>query len=200
MSMWQVSQARRTVLAVVTTSVLTFSLISCGGGGDGGDKAADKPSTGQTAAPQENGTGGKGTVADDSEVVLSIKGQDGIVLDVNSVIRDSGGFVTVNGVLKNTSDKDYSDAILWTGSELDLIRAAGASFAGATMVDKAEKKRYYVLRDTENRPLATMKIGNIKANSEQNVFMQFPAPPESTAEVDLQIPTFQNATLEITGE
>ncbi|SEQ60800.1 hypothetical protein [Streptomyces radiopugnans] len=198
---WQTPRIRRTAVAITASLTLAFTLAGCGGGEDGGgDKTTDKPSAGRTADSQEGGTGGKGRVADDSEVIVSVKGPESIVLDVNSVVRDSGGFVTVNGVLKNTSDEDFVGATRWTGPELELIRAAGGSLAGATLVDKAEKKRYYVLRDTENRPLATMKIGTVKANSEQNVFMQFPAPPESTVEVDLQIPTFQNATLEITGE
>ncbi|MFH0242566.1 hypothetical protein ACGRHY_09015 [Streptomyces sp. HK10] len=199
MSMWQIRQARRAALATTVAAALTFTLSACGGD-DGGDKAADKPSIEQTNDSQGKGTGGTGEVADDSKVIVTLKGPEDIILDINSVVRDAGGFVTVNGVLKNTGDKEFYETSLWTGPELDLKKGAGGgSLGGASLVDKEEKKRYYTLRDTENRPLATMGIPSVKANSELNVFMQFPAPPENTAHVDLQIPTFQTATVEITG-
>ncbi|WP_240957547.1 hypothetical protein [Streptomyces barkulensis] len=198
MSMWQIHQVRRAAVAV-TAAALTFTLSACGGG-DGEDKVADKPSAEQTTGSQDEGTGGSGEVADDSKVIVTLKGPEDIVLDINSVVRDAGGFVTVNGVLKNTGGKEFYETSLWTGPELDLKKGAGGgSMGGASLVDKAEKKRYYTLRDTENRPLATMGIPSVKANSELNVFMQFPAPPENTTHVDLQIPTFQPATVEITG-
>ncbi|URN13090.1 hypothetical protein LUW77_20630 [Streptomyces radiopugnans] len=198
--MWQIHQVRRAAVAATAVAALAFTLSACGGG-DGEDKAADKPSTEQTTGSQDKGTGGTGEVADDSKVIVTLKGPEDIVLDVNSVVRDAGGFVTVNGVLKNTGDKEFYDTATWTGPELAMIKGAGGgSLGGASLVDKKEKKRYYVLRDTENRPLATMGIPSIKANSELNVFMQFPAPPENTTHVDLGIPTFQLATVEITGE
>jgi hypothetical protein len=199
--MWQTSQLRRAAAAVTVAAALAFTVAGCGAG-DEGEKESGTPSSSQTPADsQGSGSEGKGEVADDSKVIVTLKGPGGIVLDLNSVVRDSGGFVTVNGVLKNTSDEKFFKTSVWTGPELELIKGAGgSSLGGATLVDKAEKKRYYTLRDTENRPLASTGLGTIEANSKLNVFMQFPAPPESTTEVDLQIPTFQNATVEITGE
>ncbi|MFE5871091.1 hypothetical protein ACFQ6V_20910, partial [Streptomyces roseifaciens] len=123
----------------------------------------------------------------------------GIVLDITSATRSAGGFVTVQGNLKNTVDKKFYDTQQWTGPELDVIRGAGgSSFGGATLVDEKEKKRYYTLRDTENRPLTSMGIAIIEPNSEQKVFMQFPAPPKTTSQVDLQIPSFQSVALTLT--
>ncbi|MFP8907418.1 hypothetical protein [Streptomyces atacamensis] len=200
MSMWQIHQVRRAAVAATAAAALTFTLSACGGG-EGEDKAADKPSTEQTSGSQDKGTGGTGEVVDDSKVIVTLKGPEDIVLDLNSVVRDAAGFVTVNGVLKNTGSKEFYETSLWTGPELDLKKGAGGgSLGGASLVDKEEKKRYYTLRDTENRPLATTGIPSVKANSELNVFMQFPAPPENTTHVDLEIPTFQPATVEITGE
>ncbi|WP_199896503.1 hypothetical protein [Streptomyces niger] len=200
MSMWQIPRARRTVAAASLTAALAFTLSACGD--DGGGTETRLPSSTRHTADQ----GGENRARqpeqpeqpDDSTVIATLQGPQGITLDVTSAIRDSSGFVTVNGNLKNSSDDDFTDTSQWTGPELAMKRAAGDSLGGATLVDKTEKKRYYTLRDTENRPLATTGLGIVAGNSDQKVFMQFPAPPKGTTEVDLQIPTFQSVSLALT--
>jgi hypothetical protein len=66
-----------------------------------------------------------------------------------------------------------------------------------TLVDKAEKKRYYVLRDTDGFPLTTTGISLVKAGESVAFFAQFPAPPDSTSQVDIQVPLMPTATIEI---
>ncbi len=51
--------------------------------------------------------------------------------------------------------------------------------AGMTLVDSKGKKRYYVLRDTDNRPLTTANYTpGIEASKSLAFFAQFPAPPD----------------------
>jgi hypothetical protein len=66
-------------------------------------------------------------------------------------------------------------------------------------VDSKGKKRYYVLRDTDGRPLTTTGLTTIKAGGTVAVFMQFPAPPSTTAEVSFELPTFPVGTIKISG-
>ncbi|MGW1880838.1 hypothetical protein [Streptomyces sp. NPDC001970] len=190
----------RAAAAVTAAVALTFTLAACGGGDDkaGDDAGTQSESPGKGGSEQQE----QGNKPQESETVIAtIKGQDEITLEVTSVVRDSGGFVTVKGHVKNAGDKDFYGTKMWTGPELDIKKGAGgSSMAGATLVDKSEKKRYYILRDTENRPLATTGIPVLKAGSTTPVFMQFPAPPESTTEVDFEMPTFAASTLKITGE
>ncbi|MFI9030589.1 hypothetical protein [Streptomyces sp. NPDC053560] len=202
MSMWQITRARRMVAAASLAAALALTLSSCGedgnrsantaaGQGTEGGKGEDRAKEPEQAEQPEQ--------PDDSRVIATLKGADGISLDVTSATRDSGGFVTVNGVIKNSSDSEYFGTDFWTGPELALQKGAGGgSLGGASLIDKAEKKRYYTLRDTEDRPLTTLGLSSIKPRSENRVFMQFPAPPKSTTEVDLQIPTFQSASLALT--
>ncbi|WP_246430474.1 hypothetical protein [Streptomyces rectiverticillatus] len=180
---------------------MALTLSACGS-----DDKEEKPESGRSA--QQDGPGkddgrseqeSQSKRPDDTKVIATLKGPKGIVLDITSVTRSSGGFVTLNGNLKNTSDEKFYDTQVWSGPELNVIRGAGgSSLGGATLVDEKEKKRYYTLRDTENRPLATTGIPVIDENSEQKVYMQFPAPPKSTTQVDLQIPTFQSVVLTLT--
>ncbi|MFF0486375.1 hypothetical protein [Streptomyces sp. NPDC004435] len=73
----------------------------------------------------------------------------------------------------------------------------GTSLGGATLVDSVGKKRYYVLRDTDGRPLTTTNLDSLGPGKSTAVFMQFPAPPASTTEVSFQLPTFEPATLKL---
>ncbi|GAA3297225.1 hypothetical protein GCM10020295_29230 [Streptomyces cinereospinus] len=84
------------------------------------------------------------------------------------------------------------------GNETEILRH-GMSLGGATLVDSKDKKRYYVLRDTDGRPLTTTGFSSLKAGESLAVFMQFPSPPASSAEVILQLPTFASATFPVSG-
>ncbi|MCB5182468.1 hypothetical protein [Streptomyces antimicrobicus] len=181
--------------AVVVAAALALALAGCGGGDDG------KPKSGQSApaASQQSGSQKQSPTAGEpaaTEVLATVSGEEGIVLEVNSARRDPGGFLTVSGQLKNTSGKDFTHTTAWRGNELT---SSGESVAGATLVDKAAKKRYYVLRDTEGRCLCTTGVNMISAGKSIPFFVQFPAPPASTAEADFSLPTFATATVKISG-
>ncbi|MFI5981617.1 hypothetical protein ACIBEA_12145 [Streptomyces sp. NPDC051555] len=183
--------------AVAVAAVLALTLAGCGGGDDKKPQGDAKPS----AAPSQGGTSKKPTTdtapsAEPTEVLATTNGDPGIVLTVNAAARDQGGFVTVSGQIKNNTDKVFTKVTAWRGDEKN---ASGTSVAGATLVDKPGKKRYYVLRDTESRCLCTTGITRIEPGATIPFFAQFPAPPATTAEVDFSLPTFATATIKISG-
>jgi hypothetical protein len=130
--------------------------------------------------------------------MAELKGSDGLILQITSAVRDSGGFVTVNANLKNDGAKSAVIPAQTSGDETEII-AHGPSFGGATLVDSKGKKRYYVLRDTDGRPLTTVGLSTIESGQTLPVFMQFPSPPSGTSDVTLQLPTFSTATIQISG-
>ncbi|MEU9013359.1 hypothetical protein AB0D12_27085 [Streptomyces sp. NPDC048479] len=201
--MRQISQARRAAAAVTAAVALIFALAACGSDGDRPDKDSDSgqstPDNG--GAVDQGGKGDPGSAKPQPDkVIATLKGEKGIELDIAAAVRDSGGFVTINGNLRNTTDQDFQDTTDWRGSELEIAQAVGGgSLAGATFVDSKEKKRYYVLRDTENRPLVTT-LSSVEAKSTVPVFMQFPAPPETVNQVTFSLPTFQSVTLRLGSE
>src|SRR5690606_27896103 len=132
------------------------------------------------------------------EPLAELRGQDGLLLALTTAERDSGGFLTINGELKNEGAKRIAVPAVLRGNETEIIRH-GRTLGGATLVDSKGKKRYYVLRDTDGRPLTTTDLGIIKPGETIPVFMQFPAPPTSTTEVSFQLPTFPSATIEVSG-
>jgi hypothetical protein len=104
----------------------------------------------------------------------------------------------VNGTLKNDGGKSVVVPAQVTGDETEIVKH-GPSLGGATLVDSKGKKRYYVLRDTEGRPLTTTSLGTLEAGQSLPVFMQFPTPPADTTEVTFQLPTFSSGTIKISG-
>ncbi|MEW2584183.1 hypothetical protein [Streptomyces virginiae] len=184
--------------AVAGAAVLALTLAGCGGNGeDSKPKGEQKPST-----PQSQGSGAQTPAPSASQgseptaVIATVNGASGMTLAINSLQRDPGGFLTVNGQIKNTGSQSFTGTSAWRGIEL---KGSGESVAGATLVDKAGKKRYYVLRDTEARCLCTTGISSVDPGQVVPFFAQFPAPPTSTTEVEFSLPTFATATVKISG-
>ncbi|MCY0940693.1 hypothetical protein [Streptomyces antarcticus] len=195
MSIRQLVKVRGGAAAAIAV-VFALTLAGCGGSGDDGKQKDPK----QPSAPQSAAAGAptpsKGQTSEPAEVIATLNGEAGMALAINSVRRDPGGFLTVNGQIKNTGSQSYKDTVAWRGIEL---KGTGESVAGATLVDKVGKKRYYVLRDTEARCLCTTGVSSVDAGQVIPFFAQFPAPPVSTSEVEFSLPTFATATVKISG-
>ncbi|MFD5419778.1 hypothetical protein ACFWJT_17355 [Streptomyces sp. NPDC127069] len=183
--------------ALAVATLLALTAAGCGGGGGSDAKDASKPSQ-----PQSQNAGAQASAPAKEQssapavVIATLKGQEGMVLEINSVQRDPGGFLTVNGQIKNTGNEAFAGTSAWRGIEL---KGSGESLAGATLVDKVGKKRYYVLRDTESRCLCTTGFSSVAPGQVLPFFAQFPAPPASTTEVEFSLPTFATATVKISG-
>ncbi|MGA5583644.1 hypothetical protein ACPCIY_21375 [Streptomyces thermodiastaticus] len=192
MSMWCTAKARKGMVALTAAVGLAVGLSGCGG-----DDDSKEPQ--RAASASKSHASDVSAQEDTSQApVAELKGQEGLILQVTSVQRDPGGFVTVNGRLKNDGAKSVVVPPQTSGNETEIVKN-GPSLGGATLVDPKGKKRYYVLRDTDGRPLTSTGLGNLEAGQTLPVFMQFPAPPESTTEVTLQLPTFSSATVKISG-
>ncbi|MEU9439488.1 hypothetical protein AB0D42_00880 [Streptomyces sp. NPDC048304] len=193
MSMRFTARARKGMVALTVAAGLAVGVAGCGGGG-GDDKKPDHSASG----PRTSGSDPSTQEGQSDRPLAELKGSDGLLLQIVSAQRDSGGFVTVNGTLKNDGAQTVVIPSALSGNETEIIKN-GRSLGGATLVDPQGKKRYYVLRDTEGRPLTTTGFSTLKAGDTLAVFMQFPAPPVNTSEAEFQLPTFTSATIKISG-
>ncbi|MEU6605366.1 hypothetical protein ABZ922_09920 [Streptomyces shenzhenensis] len=193
MSIRFTAKARRGTAALAVAVGLSVCAGGCGGGG-GDDRKPEK----SASASQDGGSGPSAQEGTSDEPLAELRGPDGLNLKITSAARDSGGFITVNAELKNDGGADAVLSSQLTGNETEIMKN-GQSFGGATLVDSKSKKRYYVLRDTDGRPLTTAGVQTVKAGDTVPVFMQFPAPPASTTEVTFQLPTFPTASIQISG-
>nr|WP_124272478.1 hypothetical protein [Streptomyces sp. ADI96-15] len=182
----------RSVLGVVAmANVLGLVLTGCGNGGGGEDRPPSEgesrgSSASEGATPQPSATEGK--------VLAQIKGGD-VAVTVKSAVRDGGGFLTVSGDVQNIGSGIWL-ASDWQSDEREL-KKNGGSLAGATIVDTTAKKKYLVLRDTTGRCLCTKFEGGVDEGKTMDWYAQFPAPPQESEKVELQIGTMPPATIQI---
>ncbi|MFB8772441.1 hypothetical protein [Streptomyces broussonetiae] len=193
MSIRCTTKARRGMVALTAAAGLALGVAACSGGGSGDEKPQAS-----TSAPKGGGSQPSAQEGQSETPLAELKGTNGLLLQISSAERDSGGFVTVNGTLKNDGSGSIALPAALSGNETEIIRN-GRSLGGATLVDSKGKKRYYVLRDTDGRPLTTTGLSTIKSGDSVAVFMQFPAPPADTTEVAFQLPTFSTGTIAISG-
>ncbi|MFB8180215.1 hypothetical protein ACFC8N_30095 [Streptomyces sp. NPDC055966] len=194
MSIRFTAKARRGMVAWALAAGLAVGVTGCGG--SGGDDAKKPHSS--SSASRASGAGPSAQEGQSDQPLAEVRGSDGLLLQIISAQRDSGGFVTVNGTMKNDGSQTVVIPSALSGNETEIIKN-GRSLGGATLVDPQGKKRYYVLRDTEGRPLTTTGFSTLKAGDTLAVFMQFPAPPANTSEVEFQLPTFTSASIKISG-
>ncbi|MET9803456.1 hypothetical protein [Streptomyces sp. NPDC006368] len=196
MSKRRATKGRRAALALAMAAAVAVAGAGCGEGDD--PKASVSASSPTTAGGEKGQDTATGPQPDPNVKLAEIRGQGDLLLVINEAKRDSGGFVTVSGEIRNQSD-EVRNSSGWEGAESTIIAKNPNSVAGGTLVDKVNKKRYYVLRDTDGRCLCTTGILPIQPGKATPVFMQFPAPPSGTSEVDFSLPTFTNTTIKIAG-
>jgi hypothetical protein len=181
--------------AMTVAAGLALGVAACSGDGGGDD---DKRPGTSTTVPDNTGSEPSPQEGEAEAPLAELKGPNGLLLQISTAQRDSGGFVTVSAELKNDGEKTATIPAQLSGDETEVLRH-GRSFGGATLVDAQGKKRYYVLRDTDGRPLTTTGVSTVKSGESVPVFMQFPAPPDNASEVTFQLPMFASAPIQITG-
>jgi hypothetical protein len=192
MSIRFTAKARRGMVALTVAAGMVIGVAGCGGSGD------DKKPENSASASKDSGSKPSAQEGQSEEPLAELRGPDGLNVKITSAKRDSGGFITVNADLKNDGSEAAVLSSQLTGNETEIMKN-GQSFGGATLVDSKGKKRYYVLRDTDGRPLTTTGVQTVKPGETIPIFMQFPAPPANTTEVSFQLPTFPTATIKISG-
>ncbi|MFE7313731.1 hypothetical protein ACFU7T_11570 [Streptomyces sp. NPDC057555] len=191
MSIRRTTKAARGAAATASAVGLALLVAGCGGGGDGSAQTSEGGKPAAHATTADPGT----PAADASKAIGEMKGPDGVDVTLSSAVRDAGGFVTVEGTVTNHGTRAFN-AIDWRSNETEL--KSRSSISGATLIDKAGKKRYLVLRDTTGECLCTTGLSGLLPGQSRPIFAQFPAPPAKVTEVDFQLPTMPPATVKIT--
>jgi hypothetical protein len=103
-------------------------------------------------------------------------------VEVTQLKRTSGGTVNLKFVMINDSDKDIS---FWQGF------GDNNTISGVTLVDEKNKKKYFIVQDSENKYLCSSGLDRVKPKSRINLWAKFPAPPEDVEKISVLVPRFQ---------
>ena len=169
--------------------LLGFSFAGCG-------KQEEKPATGE--APQSAGsppgrTSGSPapatTVAPSIPAIATADGQTpGVRAEVQELKRGSDNTLTLKFSIINDSDKNLGFGYDF-GDEDNHIKDFG-SIGGVTLIDGANKKKYFVVRDTESNCVCSRGVKDLKPQSRANLWAKFPAPPDDVQKIGVVIPNF----------
>ena len=122
-------------------------------------------------------------------VIASSEGETpGRRVEVTELKRTSGGTLSLKFTFINDSDKpmgfgyDYGDK--------NHEHKDHASVGGVTLVDPVGKKKYFVVRDSDNECLCSRGLKDLAPRSRVNLWAKYPAPPESVKKITIEIPHF----------
>ena len=115
----------------------------------------------------------------------------GTRVEVTELKRGSGGIVSLKFQMINDANKtiDYSFNMEFADAD-QLNYVDRGTVGGITLVDPVAKKKYFVVRDTENKCVCSSGLEEIKKGSRLNLWAKFPAPPEDVNKIGIVIPHF----------
>lgn len=141
---------------------------------------ADPPATTPDAAPPDAAPPAAG-------IATAVGEQSGITLLVQELKRTSGGTVSLKFSVRNASGEAL--AYGYNYGEKDR-RSDYGSMGGVTLIDEANKKKYFVVRDSEGQCVCSRGLKDQKPGETRNLWARFPAPPDDVATVSVVVPHF----------
>ena len=151
--------------------------------------AASMPVPSAAAAPPAAAPAAAPAPAPASAAVASADGEkSGIRVEVTELKRVSGGTISLKFTFINDSEKKLGFGYDF-GDPDHQIKDHG-SVGGIMLLDPVGKKKYFVVRDSENTCLCSRGVHDIESKSRGNLWAKFPAPPEDVKKISVVIPHF----------
>lgn len=172
---------------------LLVTLLGCGQSAENKQASSnDQPTRSTEADPQAGGAANApaaAPVAPAAVVLATADGEKaGTRVEITELKRSSDNTLTLRFAMVNDSPEQLS--FNYNYGDPDHSIKDFNSIAGVTLVDGANKKKYFVVRDTENSCLCSRDLKDIPAKSRANVWAKFPAPPDDVQKISIVIPHF----------
>jgi hypothetical protein len=177
-------------------ALLCFALLGLWGCGKLGENKSssskDEPATSTESAPQiatSPAAPGAAPVAPAAVVIATADGEKaGTRVDITELKRSSDNTLTLRMAMVNDSPEPL--AFNYNYGDPDHSIKDFNSIGGVTLLDGANKKKYFVVRDTENTCVCSHGLKDIPAKSRGNVWAKFPAPPDDVQKISIVVPHF----------
>lgn len=121
-------------------------------------------------------------------VIASTDGEtEGTRIDVTKFERASGDTVNLRFNVVNGSSEGLSMNSLLTDTTMNEYYTAG----GIHLVDPVNKRKYFVVRDAENKCVCSREIkGDIEPGGKVSLWAKLPAPPPDVQSISIIFPKF----------
>lgn len=146
-----------------------------------------------TVAPVPQPTATTATTASAAPTSGAIASADGELtgahIDVTELKRTSGGNVNLKFVISCNGPKELGMGNFLGDSSVakDSYRAV----SGIHLVDPVNKKKYFVITDSEKNCLCSKDVGDLRPGDRVALWAKFPAPPPEVTKVTIEVPHFQ---------
>ncbi|MFY9531457.1 MAG: hypothetical protein WAR24_21340, partial [Candidatus Acidiferrales bacterium] len=106
----------------------------------------------------------------------------GLTLTIQELKRSSNA-LTLKFVLQSKNGMAF-------GYEFGEGDKEFGNIAGIHLIDAANKKKYFVVRDADGACVCSSNIANIAAGSQSVLWAKFPAPPDDVQKITVEVPHF----------
>jgi hypothetical protein len=103
-------------------------------------------------------------------------------------LKVSNGTVMLKFAVVNDSSQQIDPDTLDDSRDGSLHDAQ--AIGGVYLIDAANKKKYLAVFDTDNHCICSRNSHKIAAKSSANLWVKFPAPPESVTKIGVVVPHF----------
>ena len=122
-------------------------------------------------------------------VIASADGEaPGARVEIHELKRTSGDTLTLRFSMVNGGTKEISFGYSFAEKGKDVPDFA--SVGGVHLIDPVGKKKYFVVRDTEDQPSCSRGLKDLDPGGRLNLWSKFPAPPEDVQVISVVVPHF----------
>jgi hypothetical protein len=114
----------------------------------------------------------------------------GFTIEVIELKRSSGDTLTLRFNLVNDSGEAFKPGGWYFGDYKDHQNQDIGNLGAITLIDPVGRKKYFVVRDTDQNCICSNGIPGVDAKSRVALWARFPAPPASTTKIGVAIPHF----------
>lgn len=179
------------VLAVTILAML-ISASGCSRAGTNSSQVAPEGGTAQRSASPQATTPSSAPQSAPPTTAVVIASSDGeksgTRVEITELKRLSDNTLNLKFSIVNDTDDTFDFGYDYGDS--DQGAKDYNSIGGVTLVDGTNKKKYFVVRDSENNCVCSRGLKPIQAKARGNVWAKFPAPPDDVQKISIVIPHF----------
>lgn len=168
------------IIHVVTTFLLLASIAMLGACSKKEEAAVPPPQPQAAAQPAA-----QAAPPPSANALPSTQGEfPGLTLTIQELKRSSNA-LTLKFALINQSNNSFGFGYSFGEGDKEF-----GNVGGIHLIDAANKKKYFVVRDADGSCVCSRNIANINVGSQSVLWAKFPAPPDDVQKITVEIPHF----------